>query len=584
MKTRFWTALLTLTLLSALDPRFSAVFAQGTAFTYQGRLNDGGTPVKGTCDFTFSLFDVASGSMATAGPVSVSGLAVSNGLFTATVDFGPGIFNGASYWLEIGVRTNVGSSYTTLAPRQELAPTPYAIYSESANGVVSNSLTGSDIQSGQVVKSLNGLQDAVTLAAGTNVTITPGGNTLTISSAGAGGSGVWSVTNNNAYYTAGKVGIGTATPAAGLQVASGGVAVTGANSPYTGAGAGVFMEYGRAGAALFAFDYTAYQPLSLILNSPGGNVGIGTTTPQAKVHIYDPANSVTDLIETGGGVNSWARVFFKDTDGQWDIGTSPYFNNDQLYFYREGASVNAFAIQPNGDASIQGRLGLGTAPVENLTIAGVASYNTGMRLTGNTTGGTGMALENTSSGGHKYDLISTGVADAPGAGAFGIFDETAGAYRLTISPSGTVTVPVLTITGGADVAEPFPLSGDSIAEGSVVVIDEEHPGQLKLSSKAYDTRVAGIVSGANGIHPGLALHQNGKLGGGKDVALSGRVYVLADADYGAIRPGDLLTTSDRPGYAMKVKDHARAAGAILGKAMTGLNSGKGMVLVLVTLQ
>jgi hypothetical protein len=60
--------------------------------------------------------------------------------------------------------------------------------------------------------------------------------------------------------------------------------------------------------------------------------------------------------------------------------------------------------------------------------------------------------------------------------------------------------------------------------------------------------------------------------------------VLADASNGPIEPGDLLTTSSAPGQAMKVTDHARAQGAILGKAMTGLSEGNGMVLVLVALQ
>src|SRR5262249_43970234 len=118
----------------------------------------------------------------------------------------------------------------------------------------------------------------------------------------------------------------------------------------------------------------------------------------------------------------------------------------------------------------------------------------------------------------------------------------------------------------------------------VVVIDEQNAGQLKLSERAYDTRVAGIVSGANGVNPGISLHQDEILDGGKNVALSGRVYVQADASYGAIQPGDLLTTSDIPGHAMKVADHAKAQGAILGKAMSALKEGKGMVLVLVTLQ
>jgi hypothetical protein len=144
----------------------------------------------------------------------------------------------------------------------------------------------------------------------------------------------------------------------------------------------------------------------------------------------------------------------------------------------------------------------------------------------------------------------------------------------------------ITIEGGADLAEPFKItSGENeVPQGAVVVIDDQNPGHLKMSEQAYDTRVAGVVSGANGIKPGIQMQQQGVLEGGKNVALTGRVYVHADASNGAIHPGDLLTTSQTPGDAMKVTDHARAAGAILGKAMTGLSEGQGMVLVLVTLQ
>ena len=107
---------------------------------------------------------------------------------------------------------------------------------------------------------------------------------------------------------------------------------------------------------------------------------------------------------------------------------------------------------------------------------------------------------------------------------------------------------------------------------------------MKLSAQPYNTRVAGVVSGANGVNPGIQMQQQELLGGGRNVALTGRVYVQADAGYGPIKPGDLLTTSATPGYAMKVTNHARAQGAILGKAMAGLQEGKGLVLVLVTLQ
>lgn len=144
----------------------------------------------------------------------------------------------------------------------------------------------------------------------------------------------------------------------------------------------------------------------------------------------------------------------------------------------------------------------------------------------------------------------------------------------------------ITIHGGADLAEPFPMAGNAneIPQGAVVVIDETNPGHLRMSDQPYDSRVAGVVSGANGIHPGIQLQQEGVLEGGKNVALTGRVYVQADTSNGAIKPGDLLTTSRLPGHAMRVSDHAKAQGAILGKAMTGLKDGKGMVLVLVTLQ
>ena len=187
------------------------------------------------------------------------------------------------------------------------------------------------------------------------------------------------------------------------------------------------------------------------------------------------------------------------------------------------------------------------------------------------------------SDGTPGDAFSAGpntfVARASGGFQFYV----AGGF-VSILPNGTLNVPVLSVSGGTDVAEPFKTSHAKIPAGSVVVIDEAHPGQLKLSERSYDTRVAGVVSGANGIHPGIQMQQQGLLAGGQSVSLTGRVYVRADASNSAIHPGDLLTTSSIPGYAMAVTDHARAQNAILGKAMTGLRKGKGMILMLVTLQ
>jgi hypothetical protein len=144
---------------------------------------------------------------------------------------------------------------------------------------------------------------------------------------------------------------------------------------------------------------------------------------------------------------------------------------------------------------------------------------------------------------------------------------------------------VLEILGGADIAEPFPVrEGASLLPGSVVVIDPSHPGHLAISEESYDRRVAGVVSGAGGIRPGATLANEPVGDDQTHVALTGRAYCLATAANGPIRPGDLLTTSDLPGHAMKAADTGRSQGAILGKAMSSLDDGEGLVLALVNLQ
>jgi hypothetical protein len=287
---------------------------------------------------------------------------------------------------------------------------------------------------------------------------------------------------------------------------------------------------------------------------------------------------------------------YVSSSGGW-LGTR---SSHPLLFYVSDGVSPSMTIDTDGD------VGLGTTtPQERLTIANVFGPSSGLKITGVGVAGVGMALENLFAGGHKWALVSGDVFNPliPSlTGNFRIVDDTANATRFVIAPNGNVGIGNLatpgakldvqgntrttsiTITGGADLAEPFPFSSANVGEGSVVIIDDEQPGKLKLSARAYDTRVAGIVSGANGVRPGITLSQEGWMDGDQNVALSGRVYVKSDATFGMIKPGDLLTTSDTPGHAMKVADPAKAQGAILGKAMSGLKEGKGMVLVLVTLQ
>nr|QNT35464.1 hypothetical protein EKMJPAOO_00014 [uncultured Methanosarcinales archaeon] len=133
-------------------------------------------------------------------------------------------------------------------------------------------------------------------------------------------------------------------------------------------------------------------------------------------------------------------------------------------------------------------------------------------------------------------------------------------------------------TGGIDVAEYFPTPEDP-EPGTVMVIDPAGGSKLRSSTNAYDTTVAGIVS----TEPGVSL---GTKEGGNDgerlIAVAGRVPCKVDASYAPIMPGDLLTTSDTSGHAMKATNPV--IGTILGKALEPLDAGTGAIEVLVTLQ
>ncbi len=119
---------------STFNSQLATVHAQGTAFTYQGRLNDGAAPADGSYDLRFTIYDSPGGGLIVGGPLTNSATRISNGLFTVTLDFGPGVFAGGSNWLEIAVQTN-GGGFTPLAPRQQLTPVPYAVFANTASNL-----------------------------------------------------------------------------------------------------------------------------------------------------------------------------------------------------------------------------------------------------------------------------------------------------------------------------------------------------------------------------------------------------------------------------------------------------------------
>jgi len=289
-----------------------------------------------------------------------------------------------------------------------------------------------------------------------------------------------------------------------------------------------------------------------------GNIGIGTTNPQGKLdvsgNIVLNGNAKTQL-STNGDVT--------------------FLKGDVVVVKGRGVEINA------GDNG-SGILGIGGNPNDDAVF--LFGYNRDKT-------GTAAGMWFAGKDGGKLPMLKMSADSTWIEGNLGVGTPYPSA---TLDVNGTARVSVLQIVGGADFAEYFEVSeatssGEDatpkVEPGMVVSLDPASPGKLTLSAQAYDRRVAGVVSGAGGVKPGMVMSQKGTLADGKfPVALTGRVYCWADASQGAIEPGDLLTTSSTPGHAMKASDTAKAQGAIIGKAMTGLKEGKGLILALVTLQ
>jgi hypothetical protein len=139
------------------------------------------------------------------------------------------------------------------------------------------------------------------------------------------------------------------------------------------------------------------------------------------------------------------------------------------------------------------------------------------------------------------------------------------------------------ILQNADCAEEFDVAeATEVEPGTVMVLDQE--GKLQPSQQAYDKKVAGVISGARELKPGIILDKKPGRKNRLPLAMVGKVYCKADSSFAPIEIGDLLTTSPTPGYAMKVADPARAFGAVIGKALSPLSKGANLIPILIALQ
>jgi len=290
-------------------------FAQGSAFTYQGRLNLNGAPANGSYDLSFTVFPSGGVGSAVAGPLTNNATTVSNGLFTVTLDFGVGIFNGQNRWLEIAARTNGSGGFTPLSPRQWVTPAPYAI----AAGSLLAPLTGSLLQgtypgiltlsngansfsgNGAGLTGLNAANLAGTVLdarLSANVALRAGGNNFT----------------SNQSLSGGNLSFGDATSS--LQFP----AVSGASAPMINLFAGGTANSNRmvlAHSPTYANWGLQYQDVNDQFNFLSGgspvmtvalgsrNVGIGTLSPDRPLVVQANVSSELMSLRDDTGVNRW---------------------------------------------------------------------------------------------------------------------------------------------------------------------------------------------------------------------------------------------------------------------------------------
>lgn len=554
----------------------------GTAFLYQGRLDATGLPANGAYDFRFRLFDAETGGALVGGAILQGDVAVADGLFMATLDFGTVAFAPDARWLEIGVREGASSgAYTVLAPRQRLYAAPLALYAlnsewaRNGNNIRNTNSGNVGINESAPLSQLHvqgagnlGFLDAADLS--TDQVVIEGGQAwlgLYSDEVGAPGSGISLSEINSTTGALTKWSLVQRTSGSG-----GDFSITYGSDPA-----------GNANARYFQIK-------------PNGDVGIGINSPSARLHVkalgtennvVPPSfRAVSEFpLQAGGSSTEYIQ-----------------FEGNRMFAIKDGADA-MLKLQESGGPVRIGSLNAGVGDPRLIVSRNSALFtdndlqfedmlihdsgNAWLGLYSDSVGNVGSGITFAEYGVTRYKWgMYARTTDNVGdfVVTFGTdVNPTANEKLFQIGRDGTTKVKVLEITG-ADVAERFPCS-EPVEAGSVVMIDAANPGQLCLARGAYNRRVAGVVSGAGDIPVGAILGNMEGLEDAPAVALSGRVWVKCDASEHAIEPGDLITTAETAGHAMKAADADRSHGATIGKAMSALAKGEtGLVLVLVNLQ
>ncbi len=376
--------------------------AVGTAFTYQGRLKDSGVPAAGVYDFQFRLYDALSGGSQIGGTSSVADVAVSDGLFTVTLDFGASAFDGQARWLEIDVKRDADGSYTTLSPRQALTAAPYAL--SLRPGAAVDGSTGDTIltlSGGDVGLSARGLDYGVYgEGVGADSYGVHGFSSAVGLSAGVAGRSD-SVTGNGVYGAALHIS-GSTRAVYGLNLSTAGTGVLGSAS------AGSGTTYGVRGESASGTGYGVHGIASAISGANYGVYGRSYSTSGAGVYGYASQSSGTTYgvygqssSTDGRGVVGLAAATSGSTRGV--IGTS---NSS------DGTGVLGLTLASSGQTN--GVRGESASP-DGRGVYGLASSGSGATYgvygRSASTAGVGVYGQNSSTGGYggKFDGYGTDV-------------------------------------------------------------------------------------------------------------------------------------------------------------------------------
>lgn len=163
-----------------------------------------------------------------------------------------------------------------------------------------------------------------------------------------------------------------------------------------------------------------------------------------------------------------------------------------------------------------------------------------------------------------------------GVGVHGKGGRLAGFFEGDLEVTGDIRL------ANADCAEDFDIAGSADVEPGTVMVINSHG--LTACASAYDQRVAGVVSGAGNYKPGIILDKQSSSARRQPIGLLGKVFCKVDAQFGAVEVGDWLTTSPTLGHAMKASEPNAASGSVLGKALSSLADGRGLIPILIALR